>query len=207
MAQPKASPVNSKALIALSQKNKTFAQAMKLIIKLYKGQARPYTGLRYDSHPLTVGSLLLDRGLDEATVLVAILADVLHASSLKEATLRDLFGDAVADRVVALTPEPNHAAYLARLMDLDGDTQSIKIASLLDEVCAIPERNQAEAAQYKAFAALAHRHLELADTDLRDRLGMALAHAEVVYTADAVSTKKAKKPSLMSRLNRVVAGV
>lgn len=137
-------PINHKAVIAYCYQDKAYKKALELAKKLYQKEKRKYTGVNYLSHPLTVASLLLEVGVSSEAMVVSALQDTLTRTSLKEATIRTEFGDAVAAQVVALTPVKNVdgsldlEAYKAKLAAAGPDIQTVKLAALLDEVCAIP---------------------------------------------------------------------
>jgi (p)ppGpp synthase/HD superfamily hydrolase len=137
-------PINHKAVIAHCYADKAYKQALELAKKLYKKDKRKHTGIDYLSHPLTVASLLLEVGASGDALVVSALQDTLSRTALKESTIRAEFGDIVADHVVALTPvksvngELDLEAYKAKLAGLTTHFQSVKLASILDEVCAIP---------------------------------------------------------------------
>ena len=139
------SPVNAKALIAHARLEKSFYDALQLAKKLYAKQKRAHTGVEYLSRPLTVASLLLDLKYATPVLVAAVLSETLVRTTLKPTALRDKFGDAVADMVEILTPpaelegEP-WAAYVQRLAEANPDVQSIKMAELLEGICALPRK-------------------------------------------------------------------
>lgn len=152
-------PINHKAVISHCYKDKTYKKALELAKKLYSKQKRKHTGVEYLSHPLTVASLLLEIGASDEALVVSALEDVLSRTTLKESTLRKEFGDSVADKVLALTPfrtpdgELNKGMYAINLVSAGTDVQNIKLASILDEVCAIPANKLAEEAEFLATCA------------------------------------------------------
>lgn len=155
-------PINHKAVIAYCYQDKSYKKALELAKKLYKKDKRKHTGVDYLSHPLTVASLLLEVGVSGEALVVSALQDTLTRTSLKESTIRTEFGDGVADQVVALTPVKGAdgaldlEAYKAKLAAAGPDIQTIKLASILDEVCAIPAgKLSAEADFINASADLA----------------------------------------------------
>jgi (p)ppGpp synthase/HD superfamily hydrolase len=155
-------PINHKAVIAHCYADKVYKQALELSKKLYKKDKRKHTGIDYLSHPLTVASLLLEVGVSRDAMVVSALQDTLSRTALKESTIRTEFGDTVADQVVALTPvkastgELDLDAYKAKLAGLDADFQTVKLAAILDDVCAIP------AAKLAAESELINTSVELA---------------------------------------------
>jgi (p)ppGpp synthase/HD superfamily hydrolase len=137
-------PINHKAVIAYCYQDKSYKQALELAKKLYKKDKRKHTGVDYLSHPLTVASLLLEVGVQPVTMVVSALQDTLARTSLKESTLRTEFGDDVANQVLVLTPvktadgKLDVEAYKAKLAAAVPELQTLKLASILDEVCSIP---------------------------------------------------------------------
>ncbi len=142
----KQGPINSKAVIAYCYKDKSYAKALELAKKLYKGAKRAHTGVEYLSHPLTVASLLLEiGGFSSEAMQASALQDAQGGNTtLKPTTIRTVFGDAVANLVDALTPVKDAegnvdlAAYKAALIAAGPEAQTIKLASILDDVCSIP---------------------------------------------------------------------
>ena len=137
-------PINQKAVIAYCHKDKSYQKAIELAKKLYAKRKRKYSGVAYWSHPLTVASLLLEVGVASEAMVASALQDTLTHSTLKEATIRAEFGDVVADMVLVLTPLSGElealafAAYKAKLAGASPGVQTIKLASILDDLCAIP---------------------------------------------------------------------
>lgn len=166
-------PINQKAVIGYCYKDKSYAKALELAKKLYKKVKRNHTGLEYLSHPLTVATLLLEVGVSAEAMQASALQDTLSRTTLKEATIRADFGDAVADMVVALTPakgadgKVDVDAYQAQLVAGGPEVQTIKLASLLDDVCAIPAAKLAAESEMleqadKLAAAMTFGNAELA---------------------------------------------
>lgn len=140
-------PINQKAVIAACHKHKPLQHALELAKKLYKNTKRAHTGIEYLSHPLTVISLLLEAGASQTALVAAALQDTLAQTTLKESTIRDQFGDDVANMVVALTATVDSVgyvhveAYRDQLVAANPEVQTIKLAAILDEICAIPAKN------------------------------------------------------------------
>lgn len=155
-------PINSKAVIAYCYKDKSYAKALELAKKLYKKVKRAYTGVEYLSHPLTVGSLLLELGVSSEAMQASALQDTVEKTTLKATTVRTEFGDAVSDLVNALTPVTTPdgmvdiAAYTAAIVAAGVEAQTIKLASILDDVCSIPANKlSAEAERIGVLATIA----------------------------------------------------
>lgn len=176
-------PINSGALISLAKRDKVFAEALKCITKLYKKEKRQYTGLEYASHPMTVISLLMDVGVAGEALVAAALEDVLVRTNMKESSVRAQFGDAVADMVLVLTAPrletraASFAVYREQLMSAPDEVKSIKLASLLDEVCAVPAKNLSAAFELIDGAAGLLDALASGNAELHRRLQAAVRRA------------------------------
>lgn len=133
-------PINQKALIAYSQGNPTYAKALKLTVKLFEKDKRPFTGLKYASHAMTVATVLLDVRADLKTMTVSALQDVLKKSSVTEESIAADYGDDVLALVKALQPGEDQDAHIAALVDADVIVHTVLAASLLDEVCSVPRK-------------------------------------------------------------------
>lgn len=146
------SPVNSKALIAYAHVNKTFSTALQLAVKLYKKDKRQWSGVPYVSHAMTVASLLLEIKAPADIMVVAALQDMLQRNALTEAVMRKDFGDAITDMVVALSKpkvaegEDANLAFFNQLASSTDEVKTVKLASLLDMVCAVPRKKMADPA-------------------------------------------------------------
>ena len=70
--------------------------------KAHANQKRA-SGEEYFIHPCTVAGILIDLGLDAATVAAAFLHDVIEDTSVSEGDIRKEFGDEVLELVVAVT--------------------------------------------------------------------------------------------------------
>jgi len=176
-------PINQKAVIAFCYKYLPYKQALELAKKLYKKDKRKHTGIEYLSHPLTVGSLLLEVNASPTAVVVSALQDTLTRTSLKESTIRKEFGDAVADQVVALTPvngaegQLDVEAYKAKLVAAGPEVQTIKLAAILDEICSIPQNKLSAEAGYINTCADIAGALTLGNAELARRVQAALRRA------------------------------
>ena len=84
-------------------------------------------GVDYINHPKAVSAQMTD----ETGKIVALLHDVLEDTSVKESTLRDLFGDEIADTVVILTHKggESYDDYIARISG-DRLATRVKMADL-----------------------------------------------------------------------------
>lgn len=176
-------PINQKAVIAACHQHKPLQQALELAKKLYKKHKRKHSGIEYLSHPLTVISLLLEAGASQTALVTAALQDTLAQTTLKESTIRAQFGDDVANMVVALTATVDSIgyvhveAYRAQLAAATAEVQTIKLASILDEICAIPAKNLATEAQFINATAELAGALTLGNAEIARRVQAALRRA------------------------------
>lgn len=85
-------------------------------------------GIDYCVHPISVSSMVTT----EEQQIVALLHDTLEDTTLEESTIRNLFGDDVADVVVILTKKPGekYEDYIKRVSKND-TARMVKIADLL----------------------------------------------------------------------------
>lgn len=135
-------PINQRALVAYTQSHKLFASALKLAVKLFEKDKRPFTGLKYVSHTMTVASLLIELKLEEKILVVAALQDVLRKpKSVQPEKLTTDFGSEVSGLVSALQIGTDIPAYASRLPDADPIVHTVLAASLLDEACSIPRKS------------------------------------------------------------------
>ena len=70
--------------------------------KAHQGQFRA-SGRPYITHPVIVADILIDMGLDVATICAALLHDTVEDTYLTDADLRNKFGDEIADLVAGVT--------------------------------------------------------------------------------------------------------
>lgn len=68
----------------------------------HEGQAR-YTGEPYITHPQAVAEILAQMRMDPATIMAALLHDVVEDTPIKQAEIQDKFGAEVADLVDGVT--------------------------------------------------------------------------------------------------------
>lgn len=179
------SPINSKAVIGYCYRDTAYQKALKLAEKLYAKVKREHTGVEYLSHPLTVATLLLDVGVSSSAMQASALEDTLDKTTLKLSTLQAEFGDAVTQMVQALTPVLNAEgqvdvpAYKAALVSGGPEVQTIKLASLLDEVCSLPKGQlAAQSARIAQWADIASA-LTFGNAELARRLQAAIRGARV----------------------------
>lgn len=176
-------PINQKAVIAACHQHKPLQHALELAKKLYKKHKRKHSGIEYLSHPLTVISLLLEAGASQTALVTAALQDTLAQTTLKESTIRDLFGDDVANQVVALTATVDSIgyvhveAYRAQLAAASAEVQTIKLAAILDEICAIPAKSLVTEMPFINASAELAAALTLGNAEIARRVQAALRRA------------------------------
>lgn len=148
-------------------------RAFQLAVSAHEGQSRQ-TGEPYVTHPLIVAEILADYGLDEATLVAALLHDVVEDSDVALPQIRDEFGEEVAelidgvtklDRIKFSTREEQQAATIRKMaiaMAKDIRVLLIKLADRLHNVRTLgplPKEKQERVASetLDVYAPLAHR--------------------------------------------------
>lgn len=82
--------------------------ALEFARKWHKGQYRKDNITPYINHPVDVVSLLKEWGVnDNASIAAAYLHDLLEDTNVKEATIRQVFGPNILNKVKKLTKEEN----------------------------------------------------------------------------------------------------
>ena len=76
--------------------------AYEVAAKAHQGQFRA-SGRPYITHPVIVADILIDMGLDVATVCAALLHDTVEDTYVTDSDLRQKFGDEIADLVAGVT--------------------------------------------------------------------------------------------------------
>lgn len=76
--------------------------AYSVAAKAHQGQFRA-SGRPYITHPVIVADILIDMGLDVATICAALLHDTVEDTYITDADLRNQFGDEIADLVAGVT--------------------------------------------------------------------------------------------------------
>ena len=74
--------------------------ALALAARAHRTQVRKGTDVPYIVHPVQVGILLLRHGFDEDLVVAGILHDTIEDTDLELGTIRAMFGDGVAARIM-----------------------------------------------------------------------------------------------------------
>lgn len=76
--------------------------AFEVANKAHQGQFRA-SGRPYITHPTIVADILIDMGLDVATICAALLHDTVEDTYVTDRDLREKFGDEIADLVAGVT--------------------------------------------------------------------------------------------------------
>ncbi|MCH5153286.1 MAG: bifunctional (p)ppGpp synthetase/guanosine-3',5'-bis(diphosphate) 3'-pyrophosphohydrolase [Clostridiales bacterium] len=76
--------------------------AYEVAAKAHQGQFRA-SGRPYITHPVIVADILIDMGLDVATVCAALLHDTVEDTYITDGDLREKFGNEIADLVAGVT--------------------------------------------------------------------------------------------------------
>ncbi|MGH9149248.1 MAG: HD domain-containing protein, partial [Acidimicrobiales bacterium] len=141
--------------------------------RAHHGETRR-SGEAYIHHPLAVAAIVADLGLDEVTIVAALLHDTVEDTSVTLDQLERDFGSEVAaivdgvtklDRVSFESREAQQAASMRKMLVAlakDGRVLLIKLADRLHNMrtlAAMPERNQFRTARetLDIYAPLAHR--------------------------------------------------
>ena len=139
----------------------------------HAGQQR-HSGEPYISHPVTVAGIVADLGLDEITIISALLHDAVEDTGITLETINEDFGGQVAevvdgvtklDRLAFDSKEAQQAATIRKMliaMAADWRVLVIKLADRLHNmrtIAVLPEWKQRRTAQetLDVYAPLAHR--------------------------------------------------
>lgn len=126
----------------------------------HRGQTRKYTGEPYINHTRAVMKIVTDAGGSDVMAAAALLHDTIEDCGVSHEQLVGLFGYEVADLVLELTDHftaPEHgnratrkAMECARLAQVSGEAQTIKLADLIDNSSTIAKHDAAFAKIYMA---------------------------------------------------------
>jgi (p)ppGpp synthase/HD superfamily hydrolase len=109
-------------LPAFARDSALVADAWRLALEAYRGKAENGGGTSNAAadveHPAITARLLFDAGCDETTIATAVLHDVIEDTGLDAAVIEQRCGAEVARRVLALTEDPQLAAYAERKREL-----------------------------------------------------------------------------------------
>lgn len=176
-------PINSKALVAYVQKDKAYANALMLVRKVFKKDKRDFTGVAYESHAMTVGSLLLEIQAQSSTMVASALMDLLAREKVKPATIEEQYGADALAAVQALTPsklftgDVDIKATGEKLQAAGNAIQTIKTAALLDHVCSVPRKHLSAAFKLLDTADGLLPYLKGGNSELLRRLTVAVRNA------------------------------
>jgi polyphosphate kinase len=110
-------PEASGELPAFARDSELVASAWHLALEAYRGNANGNAAADVE-HPAITARLLHDAGCDETMVATAVLHDVIEDTGLDAAVIEERLGPEIARRVVALTEDPELAAYAERKREL-----------------------------------------------------------------------------------------
>jgi len=151
----------------------TLRRAYQLAYRLHDGQYRA-TGDPYITHPLAVAEILAGYGMDEATLVAALLHDVVEDTEMGIAEIEEVFGEETSglidgvtklDRIKFSTREEHQAATIRKMavaMAKDIRVLLIKLADRthnMRTITPLPEPKQRRVASetLDVYAPLAHR--------------------------------------------------
>ena len=142
-------------------------------LSAHDGQFRR-SGEPYITHPVAVATIVAELGLDSQTVAAALLHDAVEDTGLSLATIRETFGDGVANVVDGVTKldrlqfdskEAQQAATIRKMLVAMADDWRVLLIKLADRLhnmrtlAVMPEWKQRRTAQetFDVYAPLAHR--------------------------------------------------
>ena len=103
--------------------------------KYHAGQRRKIMQLPYVVHPANVVQLLVQHGVtDEATLTIAWLHDTLEDTKLTYQEIHRVFGQNIADGVLALTQQGDRTTYNAQILAAPNNIQMVKLCDTLDNL-------------------------------------------------------------------------
>ncbi|HEY8443767.1 MAG TPA: bifunctional (p)ppGpp synthetase/guanosine-3',5'-bis(diphosphate) 3'-pyrophosphohydrolase [Clostridia bacterium] len=197
--------------------SKTLEQALDFAWQAHEGQKRE-SGEPYITHPMGVADILIDLGMDIATICAALLHDVLEDTSITEENLKKDFGSEICelvkgvtklDKIVFKSKEEEQAENFRKMffaMAKDIRVILIKLADRLHNmrtISALPfERQQAIAKEtLEIYAPLAGRlGLSYIKCELED-LCLKVMHREVYEElVKEVSLKRAERQEMVNKI-------
>lgn len=112
-------------------------RAIKFAVKAHQGQKRK-DGVDFICHPMTVGYMIKDMGLEDKYVIIAILHDVIEDTRFNYNDIKDRFGEEVADAVRNISEDNKikdyklrKSAFMAQIKNLDENLILIECADKL----------------------------------------------------------------------------
>lgn len=217
---------NKYKLIFDKQQSDLLDEILEYATEKHSGQIRA-SGEPYISHPIAVAAILLDMGLDAATLGAALLHDTVEDTAATESDIRSRFGDEIADLVMGVTKlakytfasvEEEQAENFRRMyfaMAKDIRVILIKLADRLHNMRTIegkqPERRKAIAREtLEIYAPLASRlGLSYIKCELEDICLKVLEPETYEKLVREIPLKRAERQDLVnhicSQLNDIIA--
>jgi GTP pyrophosphokinase len=199
-----------------------FERAYELAVRAHDGQFRQ-TGEPYVCHPLIVTEILADYGMDEATLLAAILHDVVEDSEITLEEIEHQFGGEVAalidgvtklDRIKFSTREEQQAATIRKMaiaMAKDIRVLLIKLADRLHNVrtltpLPVDKQQRVAAETLDVYAPLAHRlGVQEVKHELEERCFELLYPKRKAELEELVAQRTGERQEYISRVKAEVA--
>ena len=188
--------------------------AFHLASNAHQGQFRA-SGRPYITHPVIVADILIDMGLDVATICAALLHDTVEDTYITDADLRKQFGDEIADLVAGVTKldkiqfhnkEEEQAENMRKMffaMAKDVRVMLIKLADRLHNMRSLmylsPEKQQVIAKEtLDIFAPIAGRlGISSIKSELEDLCLKYLDNAAYVNISEGIALKKQAREEIV----------
>ena len=188
--------------------------AFNLANRAHEGQFRA-SGRPYITHPVIVADILIDMGLDVATICAALLHDTVEDTYLTDSDLRTKFGDEIADLVAGVTKldkiqfhnkEEEQAENMRKMffaMAKDVRVMLIKLADRLHNMRSLmylsPEKQQVIAKEtLDIFAPIAGRlGISSIKSELEDLCLKYLDNAAYVHISEGIALKKQAREEIV----------
>ena len=188
--------------------------AFHLASRAHEGQFRA-SGRPYITHPVIVADILIDMGLDVATISAALLHDTVEDTYITDADLRTQFGDEVADLVAGVTKldkiqfhnkEEEQAENMRKMffaMAKDVRVMLIKLADRLHNMRSLmyltPEKQQVIAKEtLDIFAPIAGRlGISSIKSELEDLSLKYLDNDAYVHISEGIALKKQAREEIV----------
>ena len=188
--------------------------AFNLAKRAHEGQFRA-SGRPYITHPVIVADILIDMGLDVATISAALLHDTVEDTYITDADLRAQFGDEVADLVAGVTKldriqfhnkEEEQAENMRKMffaMAKDVRVMLIKLADRLHNMRSLmyltPEKQQIIAKEtLDIFAPIAGRlGISSIKSELEDLSLKYLDNDAYVHISEGIALKKQAREEIV----------
>lgn len=112
-------------------------RAIKFAVKAHQGQKRK-DGVDFICHPMSVGYMMKELGVDDKYVIIGILHDVIEDTSYNYNDIKERFGEEIADGVKSISEDKKikdyrlrKTAFMAQLKNLDKNMIYIECADKL----------------------------------------------------------------------------